>query len=468
MTGIQMKRLPPFVRWISVFLIIFLLSALFYELLIPPFENSDEVEHLAYATCWATLISNGVQDARNTPHVGQERYQPPIYYLSCVPFVWFYNLREKFSVPTKSPVFNYSPAAPGKGAHRLFESLDRFSSPSMILTARACRTFRFISLAWAIAACIFGAAWIWKLSGNDMALTIAATSFFMFNPRWVETAVSVGNDAAAVCMANIVLWLIFDTVLSIHPISKKRLISLGVACSFASLTKFSCLGLVPIALVAVLMKNGRDSYSWSIRLNSAFLFLLAVLVPLTPWLAANFILYGDPLVIKKELWSPFVKVRESDLGLLDFLRSEFQGFRWSYWAVFGQFAVLMDESAYKILDGFLLLTSLAAFLFILRLILETKLSGIQYPQILPALWIGTLLIMFLRYNSIIYASQGRLLFPAGFAIAYYVSAGLLSPLPKGLTDYAAGIISLTMIAFVAYVGLFVLWPAYGFAVSVTR
>jgi hypothetical protein len=145
---------------------------------------------------------------------------------------------------------------------------------------------------------------------------------------------------------------------------------------------------------------------------------------------------------------------------LDFLSLEFEGFRWSYWAVFGQFAVLMHGWAYQLLDAFLLLSALAICIFFLRMIIHVSPNDKLSPQILPALWIVILFILFVKYSTIHYASQGRLLFPAGFAIAYYKAGGLLWPQPKRWASFSAGLISLGMITFVAYVGSSVLLPAY--------
>ena len=454
------KEQNTFVRWLSLCLLVFVLSASSYAFLIPPFENSDEDAHLAYATCWATLIGKGVQAARGIPNVAQERYQPPVYYLSCVPLVWFYDLTGNLSFPKRDPTFNYSPASPGHGPHRLFTAIDQSSTAEMLLTVRACRAMRFISLAWAVAACIFGAVWIWELSGNNLPLTLTATNLFALNPRWVEASISIGNDAAAVCMANVVIWLLLNTLRAQQPPSKGRIVVLGLACSAAALIKFNGLGLAPIALITILVKNHWSSPSWRYQANSAVTFLLSAFVPLAPWLIANFIFYGDPLAMKRELWAPFVRVRANDFGTLDFLGSEFQGFRWSYWAVFGQFAVLMHGPVYWLLDGFLLTTAFAALVFLLKTIVNGSPREAIFQQLLPAIWAGVLLIMFLQYNRIVYASQGRLLFPAGFCISYYMSAGTFSLLPKVAANLAAVLISLAMICFVWYVGIWVLWPAY--------
>jgi hypothetical protein len=249
-----------FVLCMAVLLSIFSLSSLWYEHLIPPFENPDEVQHLAYATSWAALLTEGLEAARNTPNVGQERYQPPVYYLSCIPVILSYSLVGKFSAPERNPAFDYSPRPPGEGLQRLYAPLDQFSTKEMEITARACRSVRLLSLLWGLSACIWGAAWVWKLSQGNLALTVVATSLFALNPRWVETSVSVSNDAAAACMANMVIWIIIDTLQSPDSLSKKRISILGLACSVASLTKFSGLGLLPLSLIAVSIKNNQNNH----------------------------------------------------------------------------------------------------------------------------------------------------------------------------------------------------------------
>ena len=186
------------------------------------------------------------------------------------------------------------------------------------------------------------------------------------------------------------------------------------------------------------------------------LFLSVVFVLLFPWLLRNYLIYKQFFAIIINPEKPFSVLRIEPMGPLAFLSQEFQGFRYSYWAVFGQFGVLAHDVFYKILDLFLIGGSILGCIFFLNKLKKNKDSMTRLVQIIPLVWIVILFISFLHFNRLIYASQGRLLFPAGGCLAYLFAGGFVHFFPKQAKKYIAGSIILIMAIFCLYILFFVL------------
>ncbi len=73
--------------WQCVLLIlaVFLIFASIFVIIIPPFENSDELEHVAYVAYWASLITSADNTSQLLAEARQQRYQAPLFCLSCLP-----------------------------------------------------------------------------------------------------------------------------------------------------------------------------------------------------------------------------------------------------------------------------------------------------------------------------------------------------------------------------------------------
>lgn len=78
-------------RSVSIWLLVttYLVLTLAYGVVIPPFENLDEIEHFGVARYVADTGRLPVQGeaALGSYHVHQEASQPPLYYLLVGPFL---------------------------------------------------------------------------------------------------------------------------------------------------------------------------------------------------------------------------------------------------------------------------------------------------------------------------------------------------------------------------------------------
>jgi hypothetical protein len=428
---------------------------------IPPFENPDEVGHVAYVIHLVQTISLPRVEHKRTFLPAAQGYQPPLYYISCVPLALLSGSDFTPERPPRNRKFKWKPVLPGKGEHRKFRPLTKDSNINAKKTEKMCIRLRWISVLWGMMAGLLVGMLLWRLSAGSGLLSLAGLSLFALNPRWLETCASVSNDVAATCMATLVILLLVELILSNKAPSLLSSLSLGLICALAALTKLNCAGLIPLAAIILLICTHKNkSIPILKRLIPVTVFFSMIMVLLFPWLLRNFFLYDHFFSIIMNIEKPFSALRTEPMGPLAFFSQEFQGFRYSYWAVFGQFGVLAHNVVYKILDLFLIAGGILGSLFVLNQIVKSKDIKLRLAQMIPLAWIVILFISFLHFNRMIYASQGRLFFPAGGCIAYILAGGFVHFLPGQAKKYITGSIILVMAVFCLYILFFVLIPAF--------
>jgi len=424
-----------------------------YLQVIPAFENPDELRHLGYVV---HLVRAGSLPGLE-PHagglVGHEAIQTPLYYLSAAPF----GGAARTFVPRPPKVdrsFRFAPAVAGTGPHRYYVEAAP-GRPQTRALADLCRRLRWVSVAWGVLAALAGVALLVTLTRGDTAHATLALALLVLNPRFVETCASVGNDIACVALTTTAL------LLAIRLLERPRAptfvdgLVLGAVCGLAGLAKLNGLAATLAALLAVSLARGPRGA----RLRAS-LGLLAGLAVALPWLARSLWPYGDLLGQGPGSIARFAPVRTVPLGPLAFFMEEFQGARWSYWAVFGQFAVLADPWVYPLLDGVLACGAILAIVFVVRELRSAPDRQSTAVRALPMALVALTGVLFLWYTGQILGSQGRLLFPASAPIAWLLAGGLLLPFPPRARPWASATGVVVMVAFASYVGWSVLPRAY--------
>lgn len=453
--GVKLNRL----QWLII-PALFLAGVSAMVVLIPPYENPDENLHFNYSLFFAAELKGNQELARKAfRHSNQEKFQPPLYYLSLAPALWYMAGDDAVALPPINPSFEWKPAPPGRATHHQFLPLEDAKQTKI---SRAIYPLRIISLAWGLIAAIFSMLLFWELCEGESALALLASGVWNLNPRWLETCASVGNDVAASAMAVIVLWVLIRTLRSNSPPSVFRAACLGVLCALAAYAKMTTAGLIGVVAgtLFICCRTYGQSYLRGVALAATA--AICALGLFAPWLMINYILHGDPLVLARELWAPFVATRTETMHPWTFFVEEFQGFRWSYYAVFGQFALLMHPLAYRILDALLLILLVLGIIFWVDLIRRARTWRARLMQyVLPA-WLFLGFSSFLSYNSMIYASQGRLIFPAGWYIALLQAGGFLLLFPRKLHRFAAWALLLVMVFWGYYILRYVIWEGFRF------
>ncbi|MBI5955640.1 MAG: hypothetical protein HY871_01445, partial [Chloroflexi bacterium] len=239
---------------------------------------------------------------------------------------------------------------------------------------------------------------------------------------------------------------------------------LGVTLGLASLTKLSALGLIPLAVLAAAATALRQ-WSWSesapgtspppgLRTSQAartksfhalasialafgrdcVLILLPVAAIAGWWYVRNWQLYGDATGLNAML--AIAGTRPSPPGLGGLVR-ELEGFRISYWGLFGAVNILMDNWVYGALNTLMAVAALGRALGGLRAL---RVRRFNLGFCLVALWPAIVLAALVRWTSLTLASQGRLMFPAIAALSLLLILGLSTLWPrKDVAALAAGL-----------------------------
>jgi 4-amino-4-deoxy-L-arabinose transferase-like glycosyltransferase len=109
-------------------------------------------------------------------------------------------------------------------------------------------------------------------------------------PMFVMVSGSITNDSFAALVSTATLYVLVKILVA--GLTKRRGILGGALLACAGLTKYTCFGLLPVSVWAVLYDRKRAGRSW---LTPTLGLVAAFLLAAGPWLWRNQVLYGDPL-----------------------------------------------------------------------------------------------------------------------------------------------------------------------------
>ncbi len=456
---------------IAVILGAFILLGLLYSLVTPVFEASDEIYHYPVVKHIADGEGLPIQDPSVKTAWAQEGSQPPLYYLVAALATFWIDTGNLDELLWRNPHSNIGiPLADGNKNMVVHTAQENFPWHGAALAVHLIRLLSVllgaatVYLTYRIAMAVF--------PGNA-ALALGAASLTAFNPMFLFISASVNNDNLAIALSSLAL-LQMILLVKRHSLkaqvfftSKKACLLLGVTLGLAALTKLSALGLIPLAVLAAavialrqwLRSEGTPGASPPPGLGTsqaartkpfhalasiavAFardsaLILLPVAAIAGWWYVRNWQLYGDPTGLNAML--AIAGTRPSSPGLWGLVR-ELEGFRISYWGLFGAVNVLMDNWVYGALNTLMAVAALGLALAALRA-LRARRFNLEFC--LVALWPAIVLAALVRWTSLTLASQGRLMFPAIAALSLLLILGLSALWPrKNTAALAAGLAGL--------------------------
>ncbi|MCL4505147.1 MAG: phospholipid carrier-dependent glycosyltransferase [Chloroflexi bacterium] len=458
-------------RWRIVILLAFTALGIIYSFATPMLEKNDEESHAWFVR----YIANGgglpIQ-APGSPDapLHREGSQPPLYY-ALAALVWRQFDTSDFDVemqPNASPSFNPY----GLGNKNLLIITPEKRAFNYRGTTLAALVLRLLGI---IPGCItiwFTYAIAYALTRSERA-ALLAMGLTAFNPMFITVVSAVGNDGPVIAMSTVGLYLL--VVMALEGITLKRLIAAGVVMAVASLFKVSGTLLLPVAALAIigreLLTPDKPAKPLAQRLMAIVWqgSVLAViwLVLAGWWYARNLYLYNDltGVSIMAQMMTP----RNISLGEA---LSEFTGFRMSYIAMFGQFALPADDVVYTFFDTVAVMSGIGLLVALDRLIRTPTYSVDTARYEKPAqfrlrLLGGTmlalhavfLLISIVRWTMMTPASHGRLLFPAIGGISTLMAIGLqqfdLKSAPRRFQ--ATGIVPVIVVLPLALVSVIAPW-----------
>ncbi|MBN1247504.1 MAG: hypothetical protein JXC32_07580 [Anaerolineae bacterium] len=396
-------------RGLVLIIVAFLAMAAAHIVIIPPYENLDELEHAEVVRHIAVTGRLPVHDDADAKgfHVRQEASQPPLYHILAAAVSRLWSLPTNPHAPTPVPGNVVACGLTGTGYNKTTFIHDPYrvegDQPPAHITIRVLRalstTLQLATLAG-----------VWTLSRRVFPtdpVAMMATGIVAFNPQLLLLAAGVNNDNAVIPLVTWGLVLAFD--LWDRELSWPRSLLFGAIGGLAALSKLSgaaVLGVGGLALLARLLQK-RSSISAIVTHGVAMTIVAAVLV--APWMLRNATLYGDPTALTPMLAK--VGTRDAPIAL-----GEARLMTLSFWgqlpcafyarALYWPYLLLMAGGLVGVLGSWRQLTTR------------------QRAMIaMCSLWFLVIVLAWIRWDTMTAATGGRLLFPAIAALAVILATG---------------------------------------------
>ncbi|MCX6031303.1 MAG: glycosyltransferase family 39 protein [Chloroflexi bacterium] len=447
-------------RWgITLLLIAFLIVGVIYSVVTPLFEAPDESEHFFYVVHLAQGRGLPIQPPAGPGGLWQqEGSQPPLYYALAALLTASLDTSDAPALLWENIYANLgNPLYPANKNRFVHTEAEAWPFRDAVL---ALHLARWLSL-------LMGAGTVYLIyrivterwpGRRDLALATAALT--AFTPQFLFISSAVSNDNLITLLSTLTTWLVarrcgadahaapaatvdenrprigaadrrgFFPFVRVHPrssaaISRADVFILGLVLGLAALTKLSGLLLWPLAGLFLLLANGRRQPLRRTLAELGLVFGIALAVS-GWWYVRNWQLYGDLTGIGPML--AIVGRRGQPLSLLN-LSHQFEGLRISYWALFGWFNLLLPGWIYRVFDGFAVVALLGLgwgwLNGLRREVPGTSESAwhLTSLHLLPLAWIAAFLMSLIRWTLLTPGTQGRLLFPAAWAISLLLMLG---------------------------------------------
>ena len=442
-------------RWLGLILAVYWVLAIAYSVVIPAFENPDEIHHAAY-------VDYVVRERRlPVAELGQgetEYHQPPLYYLAAAAFVGPLAALQKdvkppYAAIQRNPFWGWRIDQVGVDNKNQFIHGADEALPfrGWALRLHLLRLFS-IALETLTLLCTF-------LIGRDLfpdrpAIRLGSLAFVAFLPQFLFVSGSVSNDNLITPLAALTTWLLVRSLG--EGLSVRRSLAIGLLTGLAVLTKMSGLVLLPLA-IAVLVVTGWRNRQWRQTAWSVMIVVVLAVMLSAPVLLRNFSLYGEPTALRRmsEIWGQHVPPLSYGRAL-----AESPNIWTSFWARFGYGQIPVPNIVYELL---LVVATLSAVGLIIWLIREHRqLTPVLRWQLLLLVAIGGIfafsVVSYVRVS--LTGGNGRFAFPALPAYAIMLYLGLCGWLSRRRHMTLAFAANAGMAAFAIGALLFYLLPAY--------
>jgi len=457
------RNTQPHCLVLAGLLALFLLLATVYNAISTPFEAPDEIGHFYYVV---HLLQAGrlpvVPATDPPPNYEQEGAQPPLYYASAALLVRLLERPLRLDLEDADAPLDVNPhstcARPGARynvtylAHDLHQ--EQFPYAGRVRVLHVVRLWSSL-LGVATIAGVFATT---RLAFPDVpAAAWLATGLAAFTPEFLFTAGAVSNDNLVTALSTWGVYLALRTLRD--GLRWPRTLALGLLAGLTALSKFSGALLLPFALVIISLATclqrshpphtSPPPHSPSPIRHSPFairdlqfaichcsLFIVSLLIVSAWWFLRNWTLYGDLTGTR-----PMLEMLPLRHGMsVGTLIRELPGLFCSWWGAFGCTA---PPAGFYVSYVALVLGGLAGLVADRR-----RLRRDWLPVGMLLAWLALLGGAYVRWNWVIHAPKGRLLYPALVSVA--------ALLGRGWAGWAArwrGLLPILLVALVAGAGV---------------
>jgi 4-amino-4-deoxy-L-arabinose transferase-like glycosyltransferase len=425
---------------------LFVAGAVLYNSNTPLYEAPDELQHAALVAWLADGQGLPVVDRDNLGPWEQEGTQPPLYYWIAAKLLGWMPHESAISLAELNPYASVGDPQRPDNKNRVLHDLEleRWPYRGGVMFAHLVRGLSTLMAAGTLGAIYCLGRMVFP---EREGLSLGMVGLVAFTPQFLFLSASINNDNLVILIASWVLVLLTRLLRSSRLPGWLSLLGLGILLGLAVLAKYSGLLLWPLSALTICWLAWREKRpGWLIQ---AGLLVLGVALAFCGWwFARNYRLYGELSGIGTHLAIMGTRRRLPSLANVG---REFNGFRYSFWALFGWFNILVPDPFYWIVDGLTALGIAGGSLFWIRSM--RRLSGwVRRVLAMQVVWLALVLAAVVLWTIRTPASQGRLLYPALAAIALFLVLGWAELIPRRLR-WPTGVVAL-----VAWVGWAMLCP----------
>jgi 4-amino-4-deoxy-L-arabinose transferase-like glycosyltransferase len=241
----------PIRQLFTVIIAIGFMCRVVFSIFTPTFYAPDEQSHFKYVKYLAENGSFPVQISRtDDPTNDWEYYQPPLYYLSAIPF------------------------------YLLSQNL----SSQEAIAVRVIRSFSV--LLWGITV-LFTFKFIERMSVDDYFIKLFVMSMVSLLPTYAFLSSTINNDNLLTAIGSIILYLGV-----LQKLSLRNSIFIGLLLGLALLTKLTAVVYIAFIMLMWLIRLITKMYNWS-AIHHFVLTMMLALIIWTPWAWRNWSVYGS-------------------------------------------------------------------------------------------------------------------------------------------------------------------------------
>ena len=409
---------------LALILGLFLLLAALYSVATPLYEAPDELEHAAFVAWLSEGRGLPVVVPQDPGPWRQEGTQPPLYYWLVAGLVGAVPHAPAEDLARPNPYAGIGDPQRPDNKNRVLHDpeSERWPFRGDALFVHLARGMSLLMAAgtllgiYALGRTVFP---------ERPGIALGMTGLVAFLPQFLFLSAAINNDNLVILIAAWVLVLLARWLCAPRLPGWLPLAGLGVLLGLAPLAKFGGLLLWPLAGgVLVWLAWRQKRLSW--LLPAGLLVFGLALILAGWWFARNQQLYGDLSALSPHL--AIMGGRRRLPSLANALR-EFRGLRYSFWALFGWFNILLPEPFYWLVDGLTVLGLVGLGVFAARS-LRWRPAWTRQTLLMLAAWILLVLVGVARWTLLTPASQGRLLYPALPAVALFLVLGWAELIPR--------------------------------------
>ncbi len=404
-------------------LIGYLLLASLYSVTTPLFEASDEQWHYPAVKYIADHgFTLPIQNPANPGEWRQEGGQPPLYYMLGAALTFWIDTSDLDQVRQVNPHADIGVVVPDGNANMMVHDPARESFP-WHGAALAVHLLRLFSIVLSAITVLMTYLLALELFPGLPGVALAAAALTAFNPMFLFISASVNNDNLSNALASVLLLQIVRLVRRADPPPLRDLIGIGLVAGAGMLAKFNIGFLLPLVALALLLLAWRQRSIRSLLVGGVVTGVLTIVIA-GWWYVRNWQLYGDPTGLNVFLQIVGSRPIPADLRQL---WSERHTFLMSYWGFFGGVNVPLPDIFYTIFNALAALGAIGIGAWLIsssRDRTKPKDLSLTIARLCTAIWIVVLFISLLRWTSVTWASQGRLMFTAIAPLSAWLAIGL--------------------------------------------